>query len=170
MEFVASPNFSPRRLPISVVVIHYTASLHIDGTVDWFRRKESGVSAHYVVGRDGRVVQMVKEDAVAWHAGRSSMKPWLPDGDPGKEPNVNAFSVGIELVGTADSGFTDRQLASLYGLLETLVTTYHIPPERVVGHEDVAPGRTIDPSGYSKQFPWEKTRSVCKAAYEAAGR
>lgn len=164
-EFIQSPNC--KRQPgrkITALVIHYTGSLSIYGTIDWFKRTESKVSAHYVVGTDGRVVQMVAEEDVAWHAGRSAMRPW--ETPPG-EPNVNAFSIGIELVGTPDSGFTDRQLASLYTLIEILVGKYRIPPERVVGHAHIAPGRKIDPDGYNQQFPWAKTREVAQIAFNA---
>src|SRR5512135_3583676 len=98
-EFIASPNFSTRKRTITAIVIHYTASMNLNGTVDWFKRSESKVSAHYVVGREGQVVQMVRDEDIAWHAGRSML---------GDQPNVNTFSLGIELVGTADSGFTDR--------------------------------------------------------------
>ena len=163
--FVASPNFSTRTKPISAIVVHYTGSLTTESCVAWFQRPESKVSAHYVVGRDGNVVQMVADDKVAWHAGRSAMAPNASAGDPAAEPNVNAFSIGIELVGTADSGFTDRQMASLYGLIEILATTYRIPPERVVGHCHIAPGRKIDPDGYSHQFNWRRVREVAAAAY-----
>lgn len=158
-SFVASPNFRPgRRKPISAIVIHYTDSLTLESPVDWFKDKASGVSAHYVIGRDGTVVQMVKDTDVAWHAGRSTL---------GGEPNVNEFSIGIELVGTQDSGFVDRQLASLYDLLARLVAQYKILPERVVGHSFVAPGRKRDPEGTNNQFPWAKAREVCRAALDA---
>ena len=166
-DVILSPHRSKRSKPISAIVLHYTGSMNIDGTVGWFRRPESRVSSHYVVGRDGRVVQMVPEEEVAWHAGRSAMRPHLPDGDPHKEPNVNSCSVGIELVGTADSGFTDRQLASLYALIEMLVARYRIPPERVVGHSHVSPGRKIDPDGYDHQFNWAKARNVAQVTYNA---
>lgn len=147
---------------MTAIVLHYTGSLSIEGTVDWFTRKESAVSAHYVVGRDGRIVQMVQESEAAWHAGRSAM---YPNEKPPRETNVNEFSIGIELVGTADSGFVDRQLASLYELLARLVVKYHIPPERVVGHCHIAPGRKIDPDGYNRQFNWAKAREVCRCAW-----
>lgn len=166
-DVIPSPNRSKRSKPISAIVLHYTGSLNIEGTVAWFKDPESRVSAHYVVGRDGRVVQMVPEEEVAWHAGRSAMRPNLPDGDPHKEPNVNSFSVGIELVGTADSGFTDRQLASLYTIIEVLVARYKVAPERVVGHLHISPGRKIDPDGYAKQFNWAKVRNVAQVTYNA---
>lgn len=165
IEYIPSPNFANRSKKITAIVIHYTQSLSIEGTISWFKMKESKVSAHYVVGRDGRVVQMVREEMVAWHAGRSAMDPHtLPKP---LEPNVNGFSIGIELVGTMDSGFTDRQLASLYALLELLVVKYAIPPERVVGHCHVSPGRKIDPDGVDGQFPWSKTKAVAQVAYNS---
>lgn len=158
-EFIPSPHFSKRTKPVTAIVLHYTASLHIDGTISWFQRPESKVSAHYVIGRDGRTVQMVRDSNVAWHAGKSQMP-----GNP-HETNVNHFSLGIELVGTADSGFTDRQLAACYALLERLVVEYKVRPERVVGHKAIAPGRKIDPDGYDNQFPWRKAFEVCAVAY-----
>lgn len=166
ISFLKSPNFSAGRKGKSVtaIVIHYTGSLSLEGTLDWFQRLESKVSAHYVIGRDGRVVQMVQEADTAWHAGRSAMDP---QNTPPLEPNVNGFSLGIELVGTADSGFTDSQCASLYTLLEILVERYRISPERVVGHCHIAPGRKIDPDGYAKQFNWAKTRAVAQTTFAA---
>jgi N-acetylmuramoyl-L-alanine amidase len=159
-EFIPSPNYAKRTKPISAIVIHYTASMGIEGTIDWFKRRESQVSAHYVIGRDGRVVQMVRDEDVAWHAGRSLL---------GTEPNVNSFSIGIELVGTADSGFTDTQMASLYSLLELLVVKYRVRPERVVGHGTICPGRKIDPDGYNKQFNWARTLEIAQRSFSVLG-
>lgn len=161
-EYIASPNFSERSKSITALIIHYTASMGIDSPISWFKDRRSKVSAHYVIGRDGRVVQMVPEDKVAWHAGRSAMDPY---NEPPKELNVNSFSIGIELVGTMDSGFTDKQLAALYDLAAHIVADYKIPPERVVGHLHIAPGRKIDPDGTHKQFPWAKLKDVCNTAY-----
>lgn len=167
IEFLQSPNSRHPSKPraITAIVIHYTGSLNIEGTIAWFKDRVSKVSAHYVVGLDGRVVQMVKDEDVAWHAGASAMRPDLPKDNPRREERVNEFSIGIELVGTHDSGFTDLQLASLYALLEVLITHYRIPPERVVGHSTIAPGRKIDPEGYRGQFNWAKTRQVAQIAY-----
>jgi len=166
-EFIESPNKGTRSKPITAIIIHHTASMTLESPVAWFKDPASKVSAHYVIGRDGRVVQMVKDDEVAWHAGHSAMRPNLPDGDPAKEINVNSFSIGIELVGDNDSGFTDVQMASLYAVLEGLVAKYRIPPERVVGHAQIAPGRKSDPDGYHGQFNWAKCREVCGITYRA---
>lgn len=168
-DFKQSPNYktgTPGR-KITAIVIHYTGALSMESTVSWFMNPVAKVSAHYVVGREGQVLQMVHDQDVAWHAGRSAMRPELPDGDPKKEANVNGFSIGIELVGTHDSGFTDKQLATLYSLLEVLVTRYKVPPERVVGHCHIAPGRKTDPDGYNHQFNWAKARQVSQVAYSA---
>ncbi len=167
IEFIASPNFANRRKTVTAIIIHYTASLSIEGTITWFKDRTSQVSAHYVIGRDGRLVQMVAEDKTAWHAGRSAMDPYTKPKP--LEPNVNDFSIGIELVGTMDSGFTDRQLATLYALLEILVVKYFVPPERIVGHCHISPGRKQDPDGIDKQFPWAKARNVAQSAYNSLG-
>lgn len=164
--FIPSPCYRPGRArAITAIVLHYTATLSLASTVDWFRRPESKVSAHYVIDRDGAIVQMVRDTDTAWHAGRSAMRPDLPAGHPDSEPNVNNFSLGIELVGTADSGFEPAQLQALNGLLVQLVLKYRVRPDRVVGHCHIAPGRKQDPDGYRGQFEWAACRAVCAQAY-----
>lgn len=154
-DFIPSPNFSARKEKITAVVIHYTASLNIQGTLSWFLNKSSQVSAHYVIGRDGRVVQMVKDEDVAWHAGKSSLE--------GKS-GVNAFSIGIELVATFDSGFTEPQMHALEQLVLEIVLRYDISLARVVGHADIAPGRKTDPGPL---FDWARVRSYLQEAKDA---
>jgi N-acetylmuramoyl-L-alanine amidase len=140
--------------------------LDLESYLDWTSRPDSRTSSHYVIGRDGRIVQMVPDEMVAWHAGRSAMRP--NDVPPG-EVDVNQFSLAITLIGTADSGFTDRQMAATYTLVEALVAKYQIPPTRVVGHEHIAPGRQQDPSGYINQFNWRKMYSVAEASFRTSG-
>jgi N-acetylmuramoyl-L-alanine amidase len=166
-EFIQSPNCSRRRKDskISAIVIHYTGSMNLDATIAWFKNPNSQTSAHYTIGRDGRVVQMVRDELAAWHAGKSAMRPDLPSTHRDHEPNVNQFSIGIELIGTHDSGFTDKQMASLYSLVEILVSKYYISPDRIVGHCHLAPGRKIDPDGYDNQFNWAKMREVAGIVY-----
>lgn len=163
-EFIPSPHFAKRTKQITAIVIHYTGSNTIESPINWFKNRDSKVSSHYVIGRDGRVVQMVHDYHIAWHAGRSAM---FPKETPPREINVNAFSIGIELVATMDSGFTDKQLASLYELVAILISLYRILPERVVGHAHISPGRKIDPDGISAQFNWSKARNVAQVAYNA---
>lgn len=158
IDFIPSPNWSRRYQRVTAIVIHYTATMTMEGVIEWFRNPKSQVSAHYVVGRDGRIVQMVADPCVAWHAGRSRL---------GEETGVNSFSLGIELVGTDGSGFTDVQMAALWELLTYLVTRYRIRPDRVIGHADIAPGRKIDPDGSQHQFDWVRTRAVVLAAWQS---
>jgi N-acetylmuramoyl-L-alanine amidase len=105
------------------------------------------VSAHYTIGRDGRVFRHVPEERRAWHAGVS----WWAG-----ERNVNARSIGIELVNPGHEfgyiPFTDEQIAALIELARGILSRHPIPPARVVGHSDVAPARKEDPG---ELFPWK---------------
>lgn len=84
-----TPNQLGKRKSTRLIVLHYTASSSLDGAVDWLCSPLSKASAHFVVGRDGQVVQLADTDAICWHAGKSSWKG---------APAVNSFSVGVELV------------------------------------------------------------------------
>jgi len=98
------------------------------------------VSAHFVIRRDGRVVQFAAVDARAWHAGVSSWR--------GRE-NCNDRSIGIELEGLEGERFECAQYRALARLLRALERRW--PIEEVVGHEHVAPGRKADPG---VRFDW----------------
>lgn len=92
------------------------------------------VSAHFLVRRDGQVLQFVNADHRAWHAGRSAWR--------GRE-DCNDHSIGIELEGLEGAPFEAIQYAALARLLRALSRRY--PLRDVVGHEHVAPGRKHDP-------------------------
>jgi AmpD protein len=102
------------------------------------------VSAHFLIRRDGEVIQFVPCSLRAWHAGVSS---WC------ERERCNDFSIGIELEGTDDQPFTDAQYAILLPLLAALKQRY--PIKAVVGHSDIAPGRKTDPGAC---FDWERVR------------
>ncbi|MDF0535137.1 1,6-anhydro-N-acetylmuramyl-L-alanine amidase AmpD [Shewanella sp. A32] len=103
------------------------------------------VSAHFLIRRDGEIVQFVSCDERAWHAGVSSF-----DGRIG----CNDFAVGIELEGTDTSGYTDIQYQQLQQLTRELMTIYPmIVKKRIVGHCDIAPGRKTDPG---PGFDWQR--------------
>ncbi len=96
------------------------------------------VSAHFLIRRDGELVQFVSCDDRAWHAGRSRWQ---------KRENCNDFSVGIELEGLEGGRFEPAQYAVLAALLRRVDDRR--PLAAVVGHEHVAPGRKFDPgSGF----------------------
>lgn len=92
------------------------------------------VSAHFLIRRDGALMQFVSCRQRAWHAGASSWK--------GRE-RCNDFSIGIELEGCDELPFEDMQYERLAGLIHSLRVCY--PIEAVVGHSDISPGRKTDP-------------------------
>ncbi|MDK9701819.1 MAG: 1,6-anhydro-N-acetylmuramyl-L-alanine amidase AmpD [Sulfuritalea sp.] len=104
------------------------------------------VSAHFLVRRDGELVQFVPCSRRAWHAGVSS---WL-----GRE-NCNDFSIGIELEGCDRLPFEDAQYRTLDRLLADLSRHYSL--DAVVGHSDIAPGRKTDPGPC---FDWSRVRKL----------
>ena len=104
------------------------------------------VSAHFLVRRDGALVQFVSCDERAWHAGASSWK--------GRE-RCNDFSIGVELEGTDDAPYAAAQYATLARLVKALRQRY--PIADIVGHRDVAPGRKTDPG---PAFDWRRLRRL----------
>lgn len=93
IPWAPSPHFSSRRQKEpEALIIHYTAGGRASGTVAWFANPISGVSAHFVIGRNGLIVQTVDLGCVAYHAGLSEM---TLRGESCS--GVNGFSIGIEL-------------------------------------------------------------------------
>ncbi len=141
-EWIGSVNFGIRKP--NFVVIHHTAQDNLAQTIKTFFSTKAGTSAHYVIGRDGKVVHMVNDYLRANHAGVSK---W------GKDTDLNSSSIGIEL---DNNGLTDpwpdAQINSLLKLLATLKKTYNIPTANFIGHADIAPGRKNDP----RNFPWKR--------------
>ena len=111
------------------------------------------VSAHFVIGRSGDVTQFVPVIRRAWHAGES----WFDGRD-----RVNDFSVGVELVGSDETRFTDSQYDVLTNLTRGLQKAWPaITPDRIVGHSEIAPGRKTDPGPH---FDWDRYRRLISAA------
>ena len=104
--------------------------------------RQYGVSAHYVIDREGKIYQLVSEKNIAYHAGVSK----VPDG----RTSVNNFSIGIELMNKEDSKFTDEQYNSLKNLITDIKSRYKI--KYILGHSQIAPGRKTDPWN----FEWDK--------------
>ena len=146
MIWTPSPNFGERKLPVTMLVLHYTGMKDGPSAIDRLANPESGVSAHYVVAEDGQVVHMVREEQRAHHAGRSY---WRGVTD------VNSASIGIEIVNPGHEWgyrpFPQEQMSALIPLVAEIVRTYSIEPRNVVGHSDVAPARKEDPG---ELFDW----------------
>ena len=107
------------------------------------------VSAHFLVRRNGEVVQFVEAGARAWHAGASRWR--------GRE-RCNDFSIGVELEGTDDTAFADAQYASLAGLVRAL--RQRLPLTDLAAHSDVAPERKTDPG---VKFDWSRLLAALSA-------
>lgn len=107
------------------------------------------VSSHFLIRRDGELVQYVPCDQSAWHAGQSS---WC-----GREA-CNDFSIGVELEGTDDVPYTDNQYATLNALIAVLCEQYPGIVGNITGHEHIAPGRKTDPG---RAFDWQRIVSAC---------
>ncbi|MEO6102561.1 MAG: N-acetylmuramoyl-L-alanine amidase [Pseudoxanthomonas sp.] len=143
-HWVPSPNYNTRNA--IVVVIHATTQDSVEASLHTLRTANSGgpVSAHYLIGRDGALYQLVAEDQRAWHAGPGA---W------GTISDVNSASIGIELDNNGTDAYPTQQIDSLLLLLADICKRNGIPREQVIGHADMAPTRKTDPGA---QFPWAR--------------
>lgn len=143
-RWVPSKNFGPRQ-PV-LIVIHHTEQDSVAESLATLRGANDGgpVSAHYLVGKDGSLYQLVSDRDRAWHAGAGA---W------GTITDVNSASIGIELDNDGASPFPDAQIATLLRLLEDLCTRHRIARTQVIAHADLAPARKRDPSAF---FPWQR--------------
>jgi N-acetylmuramoyl-L-alanine amidase len=142
--WVPSPNYDERRPQL--IVLHFTEEKSVQQALHTLRtgNGEGPVSAHYLIGGDGHIYQLVADEQRAWHAGAGR---W------GTITEVNSASIGIELDNDGQSPFAPAQIDSLLRLLTDLTTRLRIPRTQVVGHEDFAPTRRNDPGPL---FPWKQ--------------
>ena len=142
--WVPSPNHDIRR-PV-LIVLHYTDEPSAQQALHTLRTANSGgpVSAHYLIGADGHIYQLVADQLRAWHAG---------PGRWGTITDLNSASIGIELDNDGHSAFAQAQIDSLLRLLTDLTERWHIPRTQIIGHQDLAPTRKDDPGPL---FPWSE--------------
>ncbi|MGH1354134.1 MAG: N-acetylmuramoyl-L-alanine amidase [Thalassovita sp.] len=127
-----------------MVVLHYTAMDTAEAALERLCDPSIEVSAHYLISETGQIWQMVDEEKRAWHAGA---------GQWGAVTDVNSRSIGIELANIGDCPFPEPQMAALEFLLAGIQNRWDIPPERVIGHSDMAPERKQDPG---PRFDWQR--------------
>ncbi|WP_216726807.1 N-acetylmuramoyl-L-alanine amidase [Hymenobacter siberiensis] len=140
--WVGTTNFNLRKP--NYVVIHHTAQDSTAQTLKTFTLPSTQVSAHYVIGRDGRVYHMLNDYLRAWHGG---VARW------GNTTDINSASIGIELDNNGIEPFAEAQVTSLMHILGGLKKAYGIPTANFIGHADIAPSRKNDPSAL---FPWKR--------------
>ncbi|GAA3853196.1 N-acetylmuramoyl-L-alanine amidase [Celeribacter arenosi] len=156
---IPSPNCGERRGGVvpDMVVIHYTAMESAAAACARLCSQEHEVSAHYLVDITGEIIRLVPEDLRAWHAGAGA---W------GDVTDVNSRSIGIELANRGAEPFAAAQMDALELLLADLLTRHRIAPERVIGHQDMAPARKSDPG---PRFDWRRLSLSGLAVWPEAG-
>ena len=145
-----SPNFNlPKRLKhnIKFIIIHYTGMKKESLAITRLQDPKSKVSSHYLIKRNGEIINLVPDLFEAWHAGVSSWKHFK---------SLNKNSIGIEITNPGHQHgykrFSKKQIFSLQKLLNILVKKYKIKKKYILGHSDISPGRKKDPG---EKFPWE---------------
>ncbi|HJQ61464.1 MAG TPA: 1,6-anhydro-N-acetylmuramyl-L-alanine amidase AmpD [Burkholderiales bacterium] len=165
VRYIASPNCDDRPLGVAVelIVIHaislppgefggsaivdlFTNRLDCSAHPYYANLVPLEVSAHFLVRRDGEVIQFVACGKRAWHAGVSN---WCG------RSRCNDYSIGIELEGSEDVPFEDAQYEALAAVTQALKAGY--PVSGIVGHSDIAPGRKTDPGPH---FDWDRFRAL----------
>lgn len=151
MHYNPSPNHSLKKRAkkdIKFIIIHYTGMQSEIESIKRLKNIRSKVSCHYLINKRGRVTQMVKDNKVAWHAGKSKWQRFK---------NLNENSIGIELVNKGHEfgyeNFSKIQIKNLINLCKNLKRKYIIKTENILGHSDIAPLRKLDPG---EKFPWKK--------------
>ncbi len=166
-RYIASPNCDPRPdgMPVELLVIHnislppqqfggnvivelFTNPLNLDEHTYYREIHRLRVSSHFLIRRDGELIQFVSCRERAWHAGLSSWQG---------RPRCNDFSLGIELEGCDDLPFEPLQYGCVVDLLRRLCASY--PIAAVVGHSDISPGRKTDPG---PRFDWHRLAAFGK--------
>lgn len=167
----------PREELVTHVVIHFSSYAAVKPEQpyevnDIYRTfEEYGVSAHYLIDREGKIFKMVPEDRVAYHAGKGHLEQF-----PEYKDRLNHHSIGIEImaIGTKEEmlpmmsadtyrkikdehiGYTDAQYESVRKLIDDIATRYpHVKKDRnhIIGHDEYAKGRKTDPGSL---FDWRK--------------
>jgi N-acetyl-anhydromuramoyl-L-alanine amidase len=158
---IASPNFDerPQDCNIDMLVLHnislppseyggngiielFTNTLNPEEHPYYAEIYTRKVSSHFLIRRDGQLLQFVSCNDRAWHAGVSKWQ---------ERERCNDFSVGVELEGSDFETFETVQYETLEILMNTLKK--YLPIKHIVGHSDIAPGRKTDPGPY---FDWNK--------------
>ena len=146
-----SPNFNDRKLPVTILVLHYTGMETAACARDRLCDPKAEVSAHWLITERGQIESLVDEDNRAWHAGVGS---WNGITD------INSASVGVEIVNGGHNvpmedgslpPYPDIQILAVIKLCKDIIARHGIKPSNIVGHSDIAPDRKEDPG---EHFPW----------------
>jgi len=145
-----SPNFDPKKRDknkIKYLIYHYTGMKSDKLAIKKLTSLNSNVSCHYYITLSGKIIQMIPDLYVAWHAGKSN---W------GNEKSLNYKSLGIEISNPGHEHgyrkFNAQQIETLIKISKSLIKKYKINKKNILGHSDIAPLRKMDPG---EKFPWK---------------
>ena len=145
-----SPNFDKKKRKfkqIRFIIFHYTGMKDEKEAIRKLTNSKSKVSSHYFVKYNGKVITLVPELYISWHAGISSWQNYK---------SLNKYSIGIEISNPGHNynykKFSKKQIHSILKLTKYLIKKYKIKNEFILGHSDIAPLRKKDPG---EKFPWK---------------
>ena len=137
---------------IIFIIIHYTGMKNESKAINKLCNPKSKVSSHYFIKNDGKILNLVPDLYVAWHAGKSKWKNFK---------SLNEYSIGVEINNSGHDNsykkFSSKQIISLIKLLNFLKKKYNVKKQNILGHSDIAPNRKKDPG---EKFPWKKLASL----------
>ncbi len=145
-----SPNFDLKKRDknkIKYLIYHYTGMKNDKLAIKKLTSPNSNVSCHYYITAHGKIIQIVPDLYVAWHAGKSY---W------GNDKSLNSKSIGIEISNPGHQygyrKFSDKQIKCLIRISRFIIKKYSINKNKILGHSDIAPLRKKDPG---EKFPWK---------------
>ena len=145
-----SPNFNTKKRKMSQIkflIFHYTGMKKEIDAINRLTSSSSRVSCHYFIKRNGKILSMVPDLYISWHAGISSWKNYR---------SLNKHSIGIEISNQGHDyqykNFTRKQIRSIIKLSNFLIEKYKIKSKFILGHSDISPDRKNDPG---EKFPWQ---------------
>tara|TARA_B100000965_G_scaffold348109_1_gene320557 strand:+ start:728 stop:1465 length:738 start_codon:yes stop_codon:yes gene_type:complete len=145
-----SPNFDLKKRSkknIKYIIFHYTGMKSDKLAIRKLTSFNSKVSCHYYIDKNGKLIQLVPDLYIAWHAGESYWK---------NDKLLNNRSIGIEIANPGHEHgykiFNKKQLRCLINISKILIEKFKIKNQNILGHSDIAPLRKKDPG---EKFPWK---------------
>ena len=145
-----SPNFDRKKRQsnkIKFLIFHYTGMKNESDAINRLTDFKSKVSSHYFIKNNGKIINLVPDLYIAWHAGISTWQ---------KFKSINKYSIGIEINNSGHNfkykNFSKKQINSILKLSRYLIKKYKIKSKFILGHSDISPFRKKDPG---EKFPWK---------------
>ena len=145
-----SPNFNSKKRKINqikFIIFHYTGIKKESEAINKLKNIQSQVSCHYLIKNNCKIITMVPNSYIAWHAGISSWKNFK---------FLNKNSIGVEISNPGHNfkyrNFSKQQIKSILRLSKFLIKKFKIDKKNILGHSDIAPDRKKDPG---EKFPWQ---------------